>query len=65
MSPRKLTRALGALLRPRRADAEVTEEVAHYLEEATAAHLQRGLSPEAARRAALIEVVVPPRCARK
>jgi len=59
MSFRQLTRALRALFTPRRTDAEVSEEVAHYLEEATAAHLAQGMTPDGARRAALIEVGRP------
>ncbi len=59
MALRQLTRALGALFRSRRADAEVADEVAHYLDEAAAAHQSRGLSPEAARRAARLEVGSP------
>ncbi len=59
MSLRPLFRALGALFRSRRADAEVADEVAHYLDEAAAAHRDRGLSPEAARRAARLEVGSP------
>ncbi|HEX7023355.1 MAG TPA: ABC transporter permease [Gemmatimonadales bacterium] len=54
-----MTRALGALFRSRRADADVSDEVAHYLEEAAAAHRARGLSPDAARRAARLEVGSP------
>ena len=59
MSLRQVTRALGALFRSRRADADVSDEVAHYLEEAVAAHRARGLSAEAARRAARLEVGSP------
>ena len=59
MSFRQITRALAALLRPRRADAEVADEVSHYMEEATAANLARGMTREAARRAALVEAGRP------
>ncbi len=59
MSLRRITRAIAALLRPRRADAEVTDEVTHYLEEATAANLARGMTKDEARRAALLEVGQP------
>jgi predicted permease len=59
MSFRQLTRAIGALFRARRADALVDEEVAHYLAEAEASHRAQGLSPEAARRAARLEVGSP------
>ncbi len=34
MSFRQITRALAALLRPRRADAEVADEVSQYMDEA-------------------------------
>jgi predicted permease len=40
----------------RAADREIADEVEHYLELAAAAHLARGLSPEAARRAARLEL---------
>lgn len=59
MSLRGMLRGLAALVKPRQADAELAEEVAHYLEEATAAQLSRGLSPEDARRAALLEAGRP------
>lgn len=49
-------RGLRALVHPRQADQEVTDEITHYLEEATAAHVAHGLSPEAARRAARVEL---------
>jgi predicted permease len=38
------------------ADRDATDEVAHYVELATAAHVARGLSPDAARRAAELEI---------
>jgi putative ABC transport system permease protein len=53
---RQVARGVRALFRPGREDADVADEVSHYLEESTAAHLAQGLSPEAARRAALVEV---------
>ena len=53
---RQLTRGLHVLLNRRAADAEVGNEVRHYLEQATAAHIARGRSPEEARRAAQLEV---------
>jgi putative ABC transport system permease protein len=52
---RQVGRGIRALLRPRQADAEVADEVAHYLDQATAAHVARGLAPEVARRTALAE----------
>jgi hypothetical protein len=59
MSFRQITRAFAALLRPRRADRAVADEVTHYLQETTAANLARGMTKEAARRAALLEVGRP------
>ncbi|HSA55707.1 MAG TPA: ABC transporter permease [Gemmatimonadaceae bacterium] len=57
MSPwRALVRGLRALIHPARADGEIDEEVRHYLAEAMAMHVARGLSPEDARRAARVEV---------
>ena len=56
---RQVRRGLTALTRPAAADRDVADEVQHYLEEATAAHVKRGLSPEAARRAAQLELGNP------
>src|SRR5688572_17164986 len=57
MSPwRQLSRGLRALVRRRQAEADLTDELDHYLEEAVAAHRARGLSPEDARRAARLEL---------
>ena len=53
---RQATRGLRVLLRREAADGEVDDEVRHWLEEATAAHLSRGLSPAEARRAAQLEI---------
>ena len=39
-----------------RADHDLADEVRHFLEQATAAHLARGLSPDEARRAARLEL---------
>jgi putative ABC transport system permease protein len=49
---RRLTRGLRTLTNPAAADRDVVDEVQDYLEQATAAHLARGLSPDDARRAA-------------
>lgn len=54
-----ITRGMRVLLRRADADAELSEEVRHYLDEATRAHRARGLSEEEARRAALIEIGNP------
>jgi putative ABC transport system permease protein len=53
---RQLMRGLKVLTRREAADQDVADEVQHYLEEATAVHLARGLPPEAARRAAQLEI---------
>jgi len=53
---RHLASGLRALLRQRDTDREVNDELDHYLEQAAAAHLARGLTPEAAIRAARLEV---------
>ena len=57
MSPwRQITRGLRALFRRDTADRDVADEVRHYLDEATAAGLARGLAPDAALRAARLEL---------
>ena len=53
---RQLARGARALVRPSAADADVSDEIRQYLEEATKAHLARGLSPAEARRAAQLEI---------
>ncbi len=53
---RQLTRGLSGLVHRARAAQDADDEVRHYLEQATAEHLARGLSPEAARRAARLEL---------
>ena len=53
---RQATRGLRVLLRREAADGEVADEVRHWLEEAAAAHLARGLTPAEARRAAQLEI---------
>src|SRR5437762_477322 len=45
-----------ALTRERQADADVADEVAHYLDQATAAWMTRGLPEADARRAAQLEI---------
>ncbi|HMU61171.1 MAG TPA: permease prefix domain 1-containing protein, partial [Gemmatimonadales bacterium] len=52
---RRVTQGLRALVRSGRVNADVDDEVADYLERAAADHAARGLSPEAARRAAILE----------
>jgi putative ABC transport system permease protein len=50
---RQLTRGLRNLTDRTSTDRDIADEVDHYLAEATAAHLARGLSPNDARRAAM------------
>ena len=56
---RQLTRGVRVLTRREQADADLDDELTHFLEEATEAHLARGLSPDEARRAARREVGSP------
>ena len=53
---RQLTRGLRGLVDRSGAAQDADDEVRHYFEQATAEHLARGLSPEAARRAARLEL---------
>ena len=53
---RQMSRGLRVLVRRREADVDVADEVQHYLELATAAHVRRGLSPDEALRAAHLEL---------
>src|SRR5881628_937633 len=53
---RQLSNGLRALARPNDVDRDVADEVQHYVDQATAAHLARGLTPAEARRAAQIEI---------
>ncbi len=52
---RQITSGLRNLSRRRESDAELSAELRDYIERATALHQSKGLSPEAARRAALVE----------
>jgi putative ABC transport system permease protein len=57
MSPwRQLHRGLRTLVRRRAVERELDEELQHFLVEAAAAHVARGLSPEQARRAARLDL---------
>ncbi len=56
---RQFTRGFGVLIHGHAADKDVADEVEHYLEEATAAWMARGLSPQDARRAARLELGSP------
>lgn len=53
---RSFIRGLRALTQRRAADRDIADEVRNYLDHATAAHVARGLAPDAARRAALLEI---------
>ncbi len=53
---RRFTRGLRVLGNRKGADQEIADEVDHYLEEATAAFVARGLPPDEARRAARLEL---------
>jgi putative ABC transport system permease protein len=53
---RQLTRGLRVLRNRGSADQEVDDEIRHFLEEATAAFVNKGLSPDKARRAARLEL---------
>lgn len=53
---RQLTRGLRVLTNRKAADQDVADEVEQYLEESTAAFIERGFSAEEARRAARIEL---------
>jgi predicted permease len=53
---RHLTHGLRVLTRRTAADRDLDDEIRHYVDEATTAHVARGLDPATARRAALAEV---------
>ena len=53
---RHLTRGLRTLTSPTAADQDLVDEVQAYLDQASAAHMARGLSPDDARRAARVEL---------
>ena len=53
---RQFTRGLHALTHRAAADRDIADEVEHYLEQATAANLARGLPPGEAARAARLEL---------
>ena len=53
---RQLTRGLRVLARRRSADQDIADEVRHYLDQATANFVARGLDPRDARRAAQLEI---------
>lgn len=51
---RQVSRGVRALLRPDRADADASDEVAHFIDEATREHIASGMRPADARRAAVL-----------
>jgi hypothetical protein len=53
---RSLARGIRALTQRGAVDQDIADEVQSYLDDATAAHIARGLSPDAARRAAQLEI---------
>jgi putative ABC transport system permease protein len=53
---RQFTHGVRALARRSRRDRDVDDEIQHYLEQSTAAHLARGLPPQLAARAARLEL---------
>jgi len=53
---RQLARGVRALVHRTDADRDVSDEVEHFLDQSIAAHLARGLSPDEARRAAVLEM---------
>jgi putative ABC transport system permease protein len=53
---RHVTRGIRTLVHRRASDRELADEVGHYLEQATAANIARGMEPDAARRAASIAI---------
>ncbi len=56
---RHLTHGLRVLTRRGAADGEIDDELRHWMDEATAQHVARGLTPDAARRAARAEIGPP------
>jgi putative ABC transport system permease protein len=53
---RQITRGVRALTHRAEADRDLTDEVEHYLDQSAAAHMARGLSPDEARRSAMLEM---------
>jgi predicted permease len=56
---RHISRGIRVLFNRKSADREIADEVQSYLEQATAAEMARGLSPEEARRSARLEMGSP------
>jgi putative ABC transport system permease protein len=53
---RQTVRGLRALLRREATDRDLDDEVRHFVDQATHAHIAGGMTPDSARRAALLEV---------
>jgi len=53
---RQLSRGIRGLVNRPAAERDVSDEVAHYVDQAAAAHAANGMSPPDARRAALLEI---------
>jgi len=53
---RRLARGVRALALRAAADRELSDEVAHFIDESTAAHIAGGMAPAEARRAAMLEI---------
>src|SRR5712692_8380709 len=53
---RQLTAGVRVLTRREAADQDIADEVQYYFDQATAAFVAKGLSPDAARRAAWLEM---------
>jgi predicted permease len=53
---RQLSRGVRGLVNRPAADRDVADELDHFVEQAATAHVARGLAPDAARRAALLEI---------
>ena len=56
---RQISRGVRVLIDRKTADREIAEEVDSYLQQAIAARIERGLSPEEAHRAARLEMGSP------
>ena len=56
---RHVTRGLRVLTRRAAADRDIDDELRHWVDEAAAQHVARGLDPASARRAALAEIGPP------
>ena len=53
---RQLSHGLRALIHPLAARRDLTEEIEHYVDQATAANIERGIAPDEARRLAHVQI---------